>query len=170
MNDTRFIINPNNNTVVAILPDMEDVTNEVAQKCKRLTAYAVWELIDKGYRCNQPELDIPYEAKFKGVAYCDKHDAFCENIGKDVSENKALKKYHSAMARKYSRLAELLKNAYEEMQALEACHIVKALNAEKSIEKYNSNNGFSSKDGEFCVNEGNEALLNNFKSEPIKKF
>lgn len=151
MNDIKFIINTDNNTVVAILPNMEDVTDEVARKCTKSTTYAVLELIENAYRFKQPELDIPYEAKFKGVAYCDRHDMFCKNIGKDISENKALKKYHSSMAKKYARLSELLKKASEEMCSLEASHIVKALNAEKSINKYTS------------VNDNDEELLNNLQ-------
>lgn len=136
MRGTKFIVKPEEKIVVAIMSGMEDVTNEVLRKCTKSTQHVVDELISSGRHFNCPKLDLPYKTEFRSVARCDDRDIFDEKIGKNISENKALLKYHTTMQRKYGRLSELLKKASKEIEELRINHILKAINIRKSLAKH----------------------------------
>ncbi len=137
MREKNFIIKPEEKVVVAIMDASENgVTDEVVSKCAKPTMYAVLSLIMNAYDMNISELDIPYNASYKGVSICDEHDIFDEKKGKDIAESKANLKYHTAMAKKYKRIANIFEKAQKEMHILETDHALVAKNIKDSLNKF----------------------------------
>lgn len=143
MREKNYIVNPEKKIVVAILKanidnvdDMKGIADEVIRECSRTTIYAILELIEKAGDFDMSNLDIPYEVLYKGIAKCDEHDEFNEEIGKKIAGNKAEMKYHIAMAKKYKVLVSLIEKAYEELYVLECKHANKAFKINNNIKKY----------------------------------
>lgn len=143
MKEKRYIINPEEKVVVAMMnantidpDDTAGVADEVVEKCTSLTMYAVIELINRAVDCNMPNLDIPCDELYKGIAKCDEYDDFDPVLGKQIAGNKAEMKYHIAMSKKYKRLVDILGKAYEELYILECEHANKALKISNNIKKY----------------------------------
>ncbi len=137
MREKRFIVKPDKKVVVTILDASESgVTDEVVSRCTKPTMYAVLNLIMNAYDMNIPDLEIPYNASYKGVSICDEHDTFDEKKGKDISGSKADMKYHIAMAKKYKRLSEIFDRAQKEMRVLELEHQLKSVHIEEKLYKY----------------------------------
>lgn len=137
MREKRFIVKPDKKVVVTILDASESgVTDEVVSRCTKPTMYAVLNLIMNAYDMNIPDLEIPYNASYKGVSICNEHDTFDEKKGKDISGSKADMKYHIAMAKKYKRLSEIFDRAQKEMRVLELEHQLKSVHIEEKLYKY----------------------------------
>lgn len=142
MREKEFIINTDKELVVSLLKTNTEkdhykygIVDEVITKCSDNTCYSVISLIEN-YYYNGSILDIPTDAVYKGVAKCDKHDKFDEEIGKKIAGDKAEMKYHFAMAKKYKKLVEIIGKAYEELYTLECKHVNKALKLNDRIEQY----------------------------------
>lgn len=143
MREKRFIVKPEEKVVVAIMDASEGgVTDEVVSKCTKPTMFAVLNLIMNAYDMKVPELEIPYNASYKGVSMCDQYDIFDEKKGRDIAGSKADMKYHTAMAKKYKRLADIFEKAQEEMYILETNHALAVNNIRYSLSKYYDNKGY----------------------------
>lgn len=141
MREKRFIIKPEEKVVVAIMDaSNRGVTDEIVSKCTKSTMYAALNLIMNAYDMNVPDLEIPYNASYKGVSTCDEHDIFDEKKGRDIAESKADMKYHTAMAKKYKRLVDILAKAQKEIHVLELEHQLKSLRIEERLCKYLESN------------------------------
>lgn len=137
MREKRFIVKPDEKIVVAIKDASENgVTDEVVSRCAKPTMYAVLSLIMNAFDMDIPDLEIPYNASYKGVSICDEYDDFDEKKGKDISGSKADMKYHMAMAKKYKRLSDIFDKAQKEMRVLELEHQVKSAHIEEKLCKY----------------------------------
>lgn len=137
MREKRFIVKPDEKVIVAIMDASErGVTDEIVSKCTKPTMFAVLSLIMNAYDMNIPDLEIPYNASYKGVSTCDKNDTFDEKKGRDIAGSKADMKYHTVMAKKYKRLVDIFDKAQKEMHVLELEHRLKGLRIEEKLCKY----------------------------------
>ena len=137
MREKRFIIKPEEKVVVAIMDASEGgVTDEVVSRCTKPTMYAALSMIMNAYDMNVPDLEIPYNASYKGVSMCDQYDIFDEQKGRDIAGSKADMKYHTAMAKKYKRLSDIFDKAKKEMRVLELEHQLKSARIEEKLYTY----------------------------------
>lgn len=136
MNNTKFIVNEENRVVVAIKDriDCKGIMEEVSKRCSNNTLAIAFTLASSDIFSN--DLDIFYGNPFKAIAKCDCRDTFDREKGMEIAGSKLDMKYHKAMAKKYSIILNLLKNAIPELEILEKEHKEKADHIKNDIVTY----------------------------------
>lgn len=126
----KVIVKPHEKLVVAMMEKYpKRVNDECEERCSHTTAEIVREIVfweDLNHSTN------PF---FKAVSKCDKEDTFDERVGKEIACSLVDKKYHVAMAKKYSKIKKYLLKAIEEVSVLEDMHNTKADNITADIQR-----------------------------------
>ena len=132
MKEKKVIVNPEEKIVVAMMSDFpKNVVKECMEKCNYVTAEVVRDVVF----WNDYDIDKSTNPLFKSVSKCDEFDEFDERIGAEIACSLVDKKYHAAMAKKYSLIKKYLYKVIRDIELLEVMHNKKVNNITEDIKR-----------------------------------
>lgn len=132
MKAKKVIVNPEEKIVVAMMEDFpKTVVKECMEKCNYVTAEVVRDVVF----WNDYDIDKSTNPLFKAVSKCDEFDTFDERVGAEIACSLVDKKYHAAMAKKYSLIKKYLYKVIKDIELLEAMHNKKVNNITEDIKR-----------------------------------
>lgn len=132
MKNKKFIVKEEAKKVIAMMKDIpRGIVEESYDRGKKLTGMVV-HLI-----ALEKDVDIFNSSNplFKAYATCDEKDTFDEYTGKEIAASLVDKKYHLAMAKRYSRVIKYLNEIETDLSVLAQEHIIKANNITEDLKR-----------------------------------